>query len=84
VKFHYYKQIPIVEEGDGEVSSFRRYELWGTIPKKVVRQGEEAMKKYAEEKVRRYFEKRRKEEEEHDRFAKNPNYPLLLSITVLF
>ncbi len=55
---------------------YNLYESSGKIPKKIRNQGKEAIKKYAERKVKADIKKQKAETKKYDKFAKNPDFPV--------
>lgn len=64
---HYYEE-------DGKLRySYSEYEIKGVVPRKIINQGEEAIRAYVTRKVEKALKLKREAAKKHEDFAKNPN-----------
>ena len=68
--FSYYKEVPV------SANSSQVYETSGKIPSEVQKQGKEAVRKYAEQKVKQRIATQERKNHKQGEFEKNPNYPV--------
>jgi hypothetical protein len=57
----------------------RRYEFSAPVPEKVQKEGEQAVKDYAEQEVENYLEVEKEKDKEHDKFAENPDFSISIT-----
>lgn len=74
LRFSYEEKVSIPTKAHAAVC--REYKSSGRIPKKIQEQGEQAIKKYAERKVKADVRKQKVKDKKRDQFAKNPNFPV--------
>lgn len=70
--FSYEERVLTASKAYAQVYSV--YESSDRIPKKVQKQGLEAIRKYTERKVKADIRKQKSKARRHDRFAKDPNF----------
>lgn len=52
------------------------YKCSDIIPKEIIEQGEKSVKNYVKKKVKAYLKERKANDEKHNKFAANPNFPI--------
>lgn len=70
--FSYEKRVSVSDHSN----AYRVYKSQGKIPKKIQEQGDQAIKNYAEKKVRKDIKEKESKAKKWDQFAKNPNFPV--------
>ncbi len=74
LSYEYYKQVSVPTKVHAAV--YEVYKSHGTIPKKIVDNGTDAIEKYVESKIKRDIAKQVKQRAKEDTFDKNPNFPI--------
>ncbi len=70
--FSFTERVPVPTQAHSRV--YRVYESSGKIPEEIQKQGQQAIRTYAEKKVEADIKKQKIEAKKHDEFAKNPDF----------
>ncbi len=70
--FSFTERVPVSTQAHSRV--YRVYESSGKIPEEIQKQGKQAIRTYAERKVKADVRKQKVKAKEHDEFAKNPDF----------